>query len=224
MADTPFIRAFADLRPIAEKYFDSLLSITSAIITCSTAEHGECEKCPTRKIVTIVAMPKASKPARSPTLASSESITRLNIDATFSDKEDARTPTEKPALSGGTKVPIGGWSFLLLALLSSPLYSAYIFDGQLQEIAQQYAVGPKGVVGMIHHADIEFSEGSKGKFGVILRNSGKTPAFSLETLMFVEFVPQDSLPQFTGFRCPAGDGAILRFDRFLPSPLTKYRP
>jgi hypothetical protein len=82
-------------------------------------------------------------------------------------------------------------------------------------------------VGMIHHADIEFSEGSKGKFGVILRNSGKTPAFSLETLMFVEFVPQDSLPRFTyGSGRPRttrgasvvqpGMEGILRFDRFCP--------
>jgi hypothetical protein len=31
LADNFFIRALADLRPIAEKYFDSLLSITSAL-------------------------------------------------------------------------------------------------------------------------------------------------------------------------------------------------
>jgi hypothetical protein len=31
LADTFFIRAFADLRPIAEKYSDNLLSITTAL-------------------------------------------------------------------------------------------------------------------------------------------------------------------------------------------------
>jgi hypothetical protein len=104
-------------------------------------------------------------------------------------------------------------------------YSAYIFDGQLQEMHNNMLLDQRAWVGMIHHADIEF--GSKGKFGAILRNSGKTPAFSLETSMFVEFVPQDSLPQFTyGSGRPRttrgvsvvqpGMEGILRFDRFCP--------
>lgn len=132
-------------------------------------------------------------------------------------RKDARTPTEKPALSDGTKVPIGGWSFLSISIAIFAAYSAYILDGQLQEMHNNMLLDQRAWVGMIHHADIEFGEGSKGKFAEILRNSGKTPAFSLETSMFVEFVPQDSLLQFQvrlwktrnderGFRRPAGDG------------------
>jgi len=131
--------------------------------------------------------------------SNAESTSSLQNEAPPSDsgkRKPEKTTEETSPMRWYTKPD--WWMVILtggLAIFAA--WSAYIFEGQLREMHTAMLVDQRAWVGMIHHADIEFREGAKGKFGVILRNNGQTPALGLDTLMFVELVPQGSPPQFT---------------------------